>query len=1198
MSGVGGNGGNGGTGVTQGIGGRGGDATGGGGGGGLIARGTPVVAGDVLVSGTATGGNGGTGSVAGEGGNAIGGQIGLLVTQRFQRPERGSFSAANIVFSAGGRGGDGSVNGTSTAGATDLVVTNAAASVGSISFSSTGAPRNDGFFSEINIADATLTVANAMSFQTGDKIGLFVDNGGAINVGTDFLLNGASIIHSEAGVAPANSGTITANTISLTGRNGIVTGANLIGTNNLALNAFGGPAANISIGNLRSANGNVSVSTGTGSIRTGTITAGNSVRLGTGAPGVRNVSGIVTGNIVAGTQAATAPDLTEFGRVDIEADGPITTGNVNALNIDMGFNFDGNAPYGNIATGSLAAQNIVVDGGANLTVGSVTTTNLGVPIAPGENGYRIGLRARGDLTAGNISGVGSVGLAANGNIATGSVSAVDTVFALGGGSISVGGVTGGTDAVDSIFISNISITQTDPFFANFASGLDYARLNVDAIGNLTPVRTVGAITLTGAASAGKFVAASGSTFTSQGITAPNRFFIDALGAISTGALTATTAMRLQAAGAISTGNVNAASASFQSTGSSIATGAISTPNGITLTAAPVPAGSITTGALSSGNGIAIEGGGNVTVASARTVTGNGQPGANNIGIIATGTLQAGALTAVNNVGLLSRTGSVTAGSIAAGNSAILLAATSLVTGGIQTSQAAGNLTFIGNASQFTGTNGFNPAGFLTATPALTGSNVTIGGAVSTALFRAGAGGDFTASDTMTAASRIGIVATGTATFSSLAAAPAIDIRSANIQIGATGGLGNAQTQTLNLTAVGAATLGGPASTAPGYQLDSVEISRLQAGSIGFAEVGFSPTLPYQLTLRDFTINGSNAPSGTANITSATGSFSISSDGSIQVLGNIRLNNAADGNTLSFNAVDSFDLVTDAGSVGVFGSATALGGVLSIRATDISVADAALFALSGATDFDTVSPQQVVNAINTPSRIVKPEGSLQANRIDLAAEDFLVIQNSGTGALAAGFTAGSGGMSITATGTNIADPADPSRGLDLVVNGRILGTAGAFITNAATRNNIIYRSINAQQAPLTSFATLSTVNGCPIGNGPCVAGEAQAIKIGQIVTDVREISGSSHPITGSPSIAGSPVESVAQSAAAATAGSTIAEAINLPTINLVTVIDAKALVTDPVVEETVTGGGNPSLWEGSDADDAPKPKPSPSEGEQK
>ena len=60
---------------------------------------------------------------------------------------------------------------------------------------------------------------------------------------------------------------------------------------------------------------------------------------------------------------------------------------------------------------------------------------------------------------------------------------------------------------------------------------------------------------------------------------------------------------------------------------------------------------------------------------------------------------------------------------------------------------------------------------------------------------------------------------------------------------------------------------------------------------------------------------------------------------------------------------------------------------------------------------------------------------------------------------------------------------------------------------------------------------------------------------------------------------SPAQSLAQAGVEKTGVAAV------PAVRLATVIDAAALRTDTIVSDPVGSGGNASLWEGGDADDA-------------
>lgn len=367
----------------------------------------------------------------------------------------------------------------------------------------------------------------------------------------------------------------------------------------------------------------------------------------------------------------------------------------------------------------------------------------------------------------------------------------------------------------------------------------------------------------------------------------------------------------------------------------------------------------------------------------------------------------------------------------------------------------------------------------------------------------------------------------------------VALSSSNLQIGTGGSIGDANTQTLAFTVAGggASFLGGT-SDGSGYTLDASELTRVHATNVSF---NGGPAI----TVRDATLSGTGA-GASATIGGASGAFTLSSSGTITVSGNLLFANAGAGQSLVLNA-NAVRLFTDTGSIGVFGTGTTLGGRLAISANRIEAGTTQL--LGSTTSFAGPLSASVTQAIGAAAATPHAEGAIQANRIELSARDDIVIQNSGTAALAAGFSAGSGGLSVTNLGGTTA-----AGGFNVLIYGRIQGTSG-FLTNADTLGAVSFAS--ASGSTLSGYSAQSVVNGCPIVNtGPCnpvtpVTNVIEAPPVAAIVRDVID-------------------------------GNLIVfsrDTVQLPSFDQPAAIDLTFLQTPAIVTDPVASAGNPILWEG-------------------
>jgi hypothetical protein len=235
------------------------------------------------------------------------------------------------------------------------------------------------------------------------------------------------------------------------------------------------------------------------------------------------------------------------------------------------------------------------------------------------------------------------------------------------------------------------------------------------------------------------------------------------------------------------------------------------------------------------------------------------------------------------------------------------------------------------------------------------------------------------------------------------------------------------------------------------------------------------------------------------------------------------------------------------------------GRLALLASDIEVASGALLGQLDNGLAGTARNQALDAAASAPDQA----GRIAAGRLELLASRSLLIQNTGSAALRAGFTAGSGGMDVTqlAAGAGSGEQgfaigSDPRVGLpgisfagspllDMVINGRAAGEGGSYLTNNQTR------SVVGLFASESVFTATSSINGCIIG-GPCPDGD------GVITSIINNIEALTLP------------RELARDAA----GRSMAR---LPLLIFDQLYDLASPFEEPDITEPVSGAGNPALW---------------------
>jgi filamentous hemagglutinin family protein len=559
-------GGAGGDGVDGGNGGAGG--LGQGGNGALLSRGAPIVATSISIDGSGFGGEGGAGSgaspLAGAVGEGRGGSAGMLITNRFNRTERGSLNADTINFTASGLGGfDGANFGPSQAGQVFAQVSKSDATIVSGSlFASGNTPPPVGSESYIKVDNGVFQAANLTVGVTGDLLLAVVDNG-VLRAG-DLSLNVSGALLPPTTGTP---GTIDA-TQSFSGffEGDFVTTANFSTTGSFILSAGGA----LQTGSITSGR-DIELSS-SGSISVGDLSAADGVRL-------LSDGAITTGDIVAGLGNSSSV----FGDVEIATFGSVQTGNIKAATIDFQVG-DPSTGTGSAQTLGLLAESITLDVVGDLVTGDVTTNNVWSGIETFDD-YLIGIGAGGNISLANVDAFTSVGIGSvGGKLEIGTIRANDSVLLLSATSISTGGITTGTDADDSVFLSNTSIIETNPDFAVLQ---DFDELgesfDIGVLRTAAPVRTAGFIDLSGPVATTNFAAATAQTFRSGAISAPGRLFLDVGGTITGGALSTGGSLTLSSDQDITLGDLTAADVTLTSL-QNVTAGRISASGLVNITA--------------------------------------------------------------------------------------------------------------------------------------------------------------------------------------------------------------------------------------------------------------------------------------------------------------------------------------------------------------------------------------------------------------------------------------------------------------------------------------------------------------------------------------------------------------------------------------------------------------------------------------
>jgi filamentous hemagglutinin family protein len=420
----------------------------------------------------------------------------------------------------------------------------------------------------------------------------------------------------------------------------------------------------------------------------------------------------------------------------------------------------------------------------------------------------------------------------------------------------------------------------------------------------------------------------------------------------------------------------------------------------------------------------------------------------------------GNITAAGDVGFATY-GGLTAGNISAGDLILAMVGGDMTFGSLTT--AADGRVYLADVSMFAIGGGvcggdecdFDPSIVLALAPVATGGSITINGTVTTGQFQAAAGTDLSINDAAVTDS-VELYAGGIANFYGTVSAPTITVSSGDINVaeGAQLGVwGVTDTLTLNAVTDGNVYIGAQESPPLAGDYFFNEAGDIAGTNITFNAIGASENPAPDIIVGSANIDGSQSEFP------AVSHVTLNSDGSIIVQGLVNFQNAGAGDSLTLNAGNAIEVITDTGGIAMTDANGGLAGTLELTAHDIWVADQSVL---GQLEQDP-NPANLADLLATNNGADNQGGYLQAGGITatMLGSSFLV-QNSGTVDNLAGLTVGDGGLTIVNDGV---DPANT------IVYGRQVQSNGTVVSGAEFASS-------AQTSG--SFTSNSTVNNCAIG----------------------------------------------------------------------------------------------------------------------
>ncbi len=887
----------------------------------------------------------------------------------------------------------------------------------------------------------------------------------------------------------------------------------------------------------------------------GAVTIGGDVdagRLVAAATGDLAITGRTRADIVdlSGGALGTG-DVDAAIDVILSAAGPLSLGTLTSAG-DIRISTIGALLAGDLRAGDSVRLTSVADaqGLSSVTVGRIEAGGAG---RLDGGSFGVGIEATGAVSAGTITADGAVALV-GGSIGAGDISAGTGIALLARTGVRAGALTTGVSAP--LLIADAAMAGL--IGRDAAGGPDLAGL-----AGAAPVRLAGDFSFAGASAGRVRVAATGTITSSRIIRSRSSLRIDggslALGAVRSGPIAGLAAsarvlapiadgeaLVLRADGAITAGDVRGDFDVWIDAGTSVSAGTVSAGDGLAITAG----GAIATGAIDAAILRPIEGAvGQIGIEGASiavgTVTARG-----NVGLFATGATSASDIATQGSVAVLTGAGG-SFGAIASG------AAGSVVLAGNNGDTILQSLDPLGSAA------GYSFAPLLTGAPLRSGGALAVTGTIATGNLVAATSGELRLAR-VNAGTGVRLDSGATLRLQGSVTTPRFEAVSLDIDIGtettitASGRL-SLQAEA-RATAMRIGTFETPANG--GWTLDNAEIARLVAPEI----VLLAPAVSAPPVVEIGSLSLAGVASGR--------SWTVSSAGVLRVTGAVTMANGTAADRLALTG-SRVEVVTDAGGRIALVDDAGAGPGLAVTAGDIWVGDAALLGDLAQNVGFTGRDDRLGAAAATPGTA----GALGAGTLTLTARRSLFIQNSGSAVLRAGFTAGSGGLRVTAGGDSA---------LAMVINGRLIGSGG-IVTNEAVREAVTL-------AGSAGFDAASSVNGCLLTATLCTAiiptedSEDRIFNIGVNLGDIgrgpRRDGRQGDPPGPGGDDTRPPPDPVREAAE------------RLPEPRLARLVDLGTAEFEADVTEPVSAGGNPALWQDTPVPppaSPPAPPPSPAGG---
>lgn len=1083
----------------------------------------------------------------------------------------------------------------------------------------------------IALGDMTLTSAIA-----GEYIDLatYLDNDGFVLVGgfvhTGNLTAGDSIDvragtnaelgNLSAGLVNTSSDQFASYTIAVLAEDYITAG----NVATITHSGFASPGA-ITVGTVDV--GGIFMVLGGGNIATGPIDAGTNTYFGNysmmalggsitnsfdPAPILASVPVATGGNIAIGGAvntgdfraaaggAFTATTIDASGQIEIRSIGSTTTGA-----LDAGTSLLIQANVGPIAIDtasagtSLSLRSTGNIAASDLTAGTAILLGSDGQVAVGNmtSGGTIDARSVGAATYGNIAAadglyVGAIGALTFGNMIAGETTRFGSDTSVNGGNVTAGDSVIGTSG-GGVTLGNLSAGIIDQ---SVAPGALYEAV----------IFGFGAVSVGDISALGEVQLAGQTGITSGNVTTDSRMFAVSDGSIALGNLDVGGTVLIGGFSMFDyTGNLRTdfdASPTFAS--APIAAGGSFTAGAVATDSLNIAAnGNITLGDLTIDGPILLDSGGNLTLGNVRSVL-------SSISLLADGNITAGALTAYGRI-LVRGAGSVVVGNVTSGvippnfaNSVFnigpgvpveifganiasgdivatgyvgLYTPGTLSTGTIVAAHdvvalAGGNASFgaittpetftlagYGNFAALNPPSGFDPSLILGLdTLSATNGNAVFAGSSSAEYFRTFVGGNTTV-QSISGVFFVDLDTGGLMSVNGSLQSDHVALTSGDIAIGANAVIAANGVSLLSTSATGTF-VGDNLTGTGGYRISQAEFDRIQSPSLEF-EVQTDRGALGELTIGDLTLDFTDVENGSEVL-----EFSVTDNGQTEnPVGIIRIVGTVDLRVLSDHQVDfeaeTIAINAETGSLSLTDGAGDLSGLLTFYAPNVFVASAAIL------DRLLVDPRYsgYVDELNAPATVQRPDGVLRAAAIefgdDVVLLENLLVQNTGTRETPAGFV-------VTATDIGDADGGDVQLApgsINLVINGQV-------VTETGTLTGIAVRDLLVAEFGAESFVQGSTINGCLLDGG---CGGGDSLPPAAVVTPTQIDLLTNDPL-GETDFGNEPDIDDNVDGDGETAGSPIDAPQPL--------FDTRPLIDTSLVDDPVSGAGNPSLYGSSDEDD--------------